>query len=435
MLIFYLLSFALIANGIYQLIKYFLIISTTNSITPSFEIASQTNHKIIVLVPVLHEEKTIEYLLKNLSNQNYPKEWFDVYIITTQREYNIETILPNTIDVLNFICSKSEFSEINLNTIHYPHNNSFKSDQLNFAFNYIRDKSDVKEISEYYFLILDADGQLKPDSLKTFNNSIEFGLELYQQVYLRFKNIYEINNPLMESAAFLQSFYAFSSELPMYTNRFFPIRLKHFMGHGFLIKGSYLIKINGFPEMLEDLRLGRLSSFLKDKVKLIPDYGIVENAKKLSIYLKQISVWFFGSALFLQDYKQACIIRKSKLITFSDLKLIIYGFFKCSRWLNEGLLHLVGLIYSIILGSLPIFTLFLFSLLINSAIPAFLASQNLKILWQKKSSRVANLKINMRGVLFSPILYIISFLGLYLGLFRLLKFHFNNKLYLPKTIR
>lgn len=435
MTVLYLLVFILISNGIYQLVKYSLTVSNVAIENKAIKCSALKSNKLIIIVPVLHEEKTIEQLLEDLLNQDYPCDCYEVIVVTTQREYLNSSVIPNTIDLLNDLILNKKFSELNLKVIHYPEILSYKSDQLNLAFNEVKARYGTILTSNCYFLILDSDARMKSNSLKTFNDSIETGFEFYQQVYLRFKNIYSLKNALMESASFLQSFYAISSEIPMYTGKYFPLRLRHFMGHGLLIKGSFLLRIKGFPGMLEDIRLGRLSSFLNEKVKLIPEFGIVENAKNLLVYLQQISVWFFGCTLFVQDFKHALTIRKNKSLTFIDSLLLIYGFFKCSRWLNEGLFHLIGLTLSINLNSVSLCSLFILSLLINSTIPAYFASRDLKKFWQEGGTKNENRKIMLRSILVSPMLYILNSIGLYYGLYNWFVFTWKNEILLPKTER
>lgn len=68
-IILYVLGILLAFNGAYQLIKYLIVIS---EIKKKFFIGkikdnSEDLHKILVFVPVLHEEKIIEKFLTNFS--------------------------------------------------------------------------------------------------------------------------------------------------------------------------------------------------------------------------------------------------------------------------------------------------------------------------------------------------------------------------------
>ncbi|MEK7497620.1 MAG: hypothetical protein AAB656_01740, partial [Patescibacteria group bacterium] len=284
--ILYIVGFLLFLNGAYQLAKYLIVIS---EIKKKFFIDKAKSHpekphKIFILVPVLHEEKNVEKFLADLSCQDYPKDCYEVYIITTEREL-LGNTKPNTVDILKQIISEKKFSELQLTRIHYPGTHGFKTHQLDFAFNQILKNIGDAAVSQSFYLFLDADSEVDVNTLRRFNDSIEDGTEIYQQPLLWFKNIDALKSPLMQSFAFLQSFFSVSYEIPMFTGRFFPWRLKYFVGHGLLVRGSFLIRVGGFPGIIEDVRLGRLSSFLNIKAKLVPGFGIVETAKSFSTYL------------------------------------------------------------------------------------------------------------------------------------------------------
>ena len=437
-IILYIIGFLLFFHGVYQLTKYLIVIPEIkkNFFKTIFTTKNylENTHKLLVLVPVLHEEKTIEKFLTDLSLQNYLEDFYEVYVITTQKEY-LENIEPNTIDILKRIISENKFPKLRLTTIHYPDAKGFKTHQLDFALNQIHKNIGDIAVSESFFVFLDADSEVDVNTLARFNSSIENGTEIYQQPLFWFKNIDTLKSPLMHSFAFLQSFFSISYEIPMFIGRFFPWRLKYFVGHGLCIKGSFLIRVGGFPDIIEDVRLGRLSSFLNIKTKLVPGFGIVETAKSLSVYIKQSSIWFFGCGLFISDYLFARSLRKTKSATVKDFVLISYGFFKAFRWLNKGLFHLAGLIFSLAYMSIPLFVLFASSLLLNSTIPVFLVSKDFKEIWQKKLNNRNGAIMLFRSVLFSPILYMLNFVGLYYGLYKLLKFYLWGQITLPKTER
>ena len=61
----YIVGFLLLFHGVYQLVKYLVVISEVKKKfhTISAQIAIRKAHRFFVLVPVLHEEKTIERFL------------------------------------------------------------------------------------------------------------------------------------------------------------------------------------------------------------------------------------------------------------------------------------------------------------------------------------------------------------------------------------
>lgn len=429
----YVIGLFLFINGVYQLVKY-LIISSRLKKRRSISPHSNDKKKIFILIPVLHEEKTIEKFLSNLSTQDYPKEFFEVYIITTEKEY-LNKVKPNTIDIINHLKLEQKISKLQLNIIHYPKIDGFKSHQLSYAFQQIRSIYCDSIIADSYFLFLDADSIVDTRIISRFNNTIDNSIEIYQQPLLWFKNIKDLKSPIMQSFAFQQSFFSISYEIPMFTEIFFPWRLKYFVGHGLCVKGSFLLRLGGVPDIIEDVRLGRISSFLNTNVKLVPDFGIVESAKNFFVYIKQSSVWFFGCGLFISDYVHTLSLRKNKVISIRDIILISYGFFKAFRWLNKGLLHLIGLILAPVYSFSLLFALFLLSLLINSSVPVLLVAKDFRQVWQNQLTTRESLSKLFNAIIFSPILYMFNFIGLYYGLFKLITFYLWGKIILPKTDR
>ncbi len=421
----------MLIHGVYQITKY-LIIYLEIKRCQATHTHTNDKKKFFVLIPVLHEEKTIDRLLDDLSKQDYPNDLFDVYIITTEKEY-LSKIRPNTIDILNKL--KLGQKETINHVIHYPKIDGFKTDQLGYAFQKIRSVHGDNSITNSYFLFLDADSSLDSETISRFNNTLDDKTEIYQQPLLWFRNIEKLKDPLMQSFSFQQSFFSISYEIPMFTERFLPWRLKYFVGHGLCMKGSFLLRVGGFPDTIEDVRFGRISSFLGAKVKLVSGFGLVETARNFPIYIKQSSVWFFGCGLFIYDYIHAISLRKNKTIRIIDVILLTYGFFKAFRWLNKGLLHLIGLILSIFYSSPLLFILFFLSLLTNSSIPVLLVAKNFKSTWQIQLTTHERSGKLFNAIIFAPILYMFNFIGLYYGLLKLIKFYLWGKVILSKTIR
>jgi len=310
----------------------------------------------------------------------------------------------------------------------------FKADQLRFAFEQVRKKIGDLEISNSFFLLLDADSSISSDIVSRFNEQIEDDIDFYQQPLRWFKNINQIKSPLMQSFSFLQSFFSISYEIPMFIDKFFPFRLKYLIGNGLLIKGSFLLKNNNFPPIIEDVRLGRATSFLKLRIKLVPNFIITETAKNFPIQIKQSSVWFFGCGLFVSDYMHLTRFYRKKQL--SDLIFLLYGFFKAFRWMNKGLIHLLGIILSVMVINIPLVMIYMISLAINSIIPVMLIwhdfTDRLQLIVKDKDKL---LKIKFRSIIFSPFMFMFNFIGSYIGLLRLIKFYLWKKVSLPKTER
>ncbi len=425
-------AYFFIAHGLYQLVKYHIVATEikSNSLKPLD--LNLPLHRFCILAPILHEEKNIENFLENLLAQNYPKEFYDIYFISSEKEY-LNNIRPNTIDILEKLKSDDRFRSLNLHHLHSPKLEGFKADQLSFAFETIY-KSQPKQANHFYFLSLDTDSEVSSDTLSRFNEAIEDGIEIYQQPLVWFKNITVLHSHLMQSFGFMQTFFSLSYETPMFVGRFFSWRLKYLVGHGLCIKGSYLIKLHGFPKIIEDVRIGRLSSFLNSKIKVVKSLGNVEIAKNYGVYLKQSAIWFFGCGLFYSDFVHALSLRENKIPTIRDLVLLGYGFFKAVRWLNKGLIHLIGLVLAIILRNHALLLFFLISLLLNSTIPVLAVAKDFRKRFLDTSVS-KQFSIIILSALLAPIFYLINFIGLYMGVHKLLKFYIWGQAILPKTER
>lgn len=431
------LGILLLINGIYRIIKYFLV----RKYIPYFlsddvhEIKEVDFNKIFVLAPVLHEEDTIESFLIDILNQDFPKDKYELCIVTTQKEFKKDLKSKNTIDIINDLLEDDKFSDLNINVYHYPNSYGFKSNQLNFAFNSILKEHEEENVRDSFFLLLDVDSKVDRLTLSRFNNSIESEVQIYQQPLVWFKNFNDLSNFLMKSFSFLQTFFSVSYEIPMFKEMFFSKRLKYFVGHGLFLKGSFILDIGGFPDIIEDIRMGRLSSFLDCKVRLVPGFGSVETAKNFFVHVKQASVWFFGCSLLIKDYLLSRSLRDKEKISYRDMILIFYGFLKEFRWLNESLFHFLGLIVSLILNLKFIFILFFLSLVLNSVIPAAFIAKDFKMFWKTQSSKNNFLSL-IQILFFSPVFYLISFVGPYFGLLKVIKFYlWDRKIVLPKTER
>lgn len=432
----YIVAIFFLVHGAYQLGKYFIISSYIKN-KFSKDLATGKVEKlnyIFILAPVLHEEKTIRKFLTDLLHQDYPKDKYSVCIISTEKEY-IKPTFPNTIEIIDEIKKDLQFDELKILHLHYPEKSGYKAHQLNFAFSSLKKELGNEALKDSFFFSLDADSEVDRDTLLRLNSTIEDGIDVYQQPLLWFKNINAIKSSIMQSFSFTQSFFSISYEIPMFIGRFFPLRLKYFVGHGLCVRGSFLDKVGGYPSIIEDVRLGRLSSFLNTKVKLIPSFGVVETAKNISIYVKQSSIWFFGCGLFVSDYINAKKM-KGGFITIRDLIMVLYGFFKAFRWLNKGLFHLVGIILSVLYLNTPLIILFVSSLLLNSSMPVLCVYFDFKTLIQEKIGNKNKVRmIVFRSIIFSAIIYMFNFIGLYYGLGKLLNYHIWGKIRLQKTER
>ena len=421
-----------ILNGLYQLFKYYYVFNYFLKHKPN---SSNILKRIIIVTPVLSEEKNIEKYLDNLLELEYQGGEFGVRIVTTEKELSISNNKQtNTITILDELLKSGKYKKIDLQIIHYPKVIGVKRDQLNYAFDVMTKESGEKFMDETYFLFLDVDSII--DKRILYNFSIEFvdDINIYQQPLIWFKNFEEIKGKLMSGFAFLQTFFSISYEIPMFNKSFFPLRLKYAVGHGLCLKGKYLRKIGGFPELIEDVRIGRISSFLDEDTRVVSGFGNVEVAKNFLVYIKQLSVWFFGCGLFVEDFKTVKNIRNDKRVYLRDFVKIIYGYFKAFRWLNKGLIHLLFIVIIFFYFNSTLLILISISFLLNIFLPVILFLINFRDYWEK-GSFFSKIKTILSVLMYSVIVYMFSFIGLYYGLYKIVRYKISGEIFLPKTDR
>jgi len=403
---------------------------------------------IFILAPVLKEEQTIVPFLENLSRLDYNPIKYEVIIITTEKEYyyqNQKNSKKTTIERVDEYLSEKQLP--NFRRIHYPFTYGHKTDQLNYAINILKKEVPVTIFNNAFFCIYDADSLIHKESLKIFANSLKenyFGdYYVFQQPHLWLKNFNELpqnfNGYLMKSFALLHTYYVISYEIPMLNREYnkFPYQMKYCMGHGLFVKGDLLEKIKGFPSLIEDTRLGHVCSFLKINIKALPVFGVVDVTKNFKSLIKQISVWFTGEALVLKDFSMARVIKK-EVNLLDAFFMLFYKILKNLGWMNEGLLFITGISIGIFLKNILIISLYFLILLINVWGPMFLLLNKTNWLLEPYELSVKEVTVKEKLILLitSVVIFCFSFLGPYLGVFRLVKFSISKKpLILPKTER
>ena len=438
MLYLYVLGILLNINAFFLLVKFFI---SKKFIRENFPIYSKRKFKenknhFIILSPVLHEEKTILKYLEQLEKLDYDSKRYTIYIITTEKEY-LDGRQENTITILNRYLKQSEAK--NTHVIHYPKKDGFKAEQLNYAYRKLLTILPNDFINNSIIILFDADSVIHPETLKIIDDVIQEDIDVYQMPTLWFKNINHlpknINGYLMQGFALNQTYHAIAYEIPMLESWFVPWRARYFMGHGLSIKGRLINKLSGFPDKIEDTRMGRVCSFLNIKSKVIPIFGVVEVAKSFPILINQISVWFFGASFVFQDYFFA---KKTKVsIPFRRMiTVIIYVFFKNFRWLNKGLLHVIGIVASIICSDYLLFSIFILSYISSTVFPSLIITKNAGWLLEPYQLQpIEGVKNKSFSVIGASFIYILSFIGPYLGLYKKIKAIIWKTIYLPKTKR
>lgn len=397
--------------------------------------------KIFILAPVLHEQATVIPFLKQLSELDYDRTKHEVVVITTERELvNLGSQRSTAELVDDFLLT---VSPKNFWRIHYPDPWGNKADQLNFAFQEIRKHLSEKELETTFFCIYDADSLVPTQSLRILASAYLHDKEtgVFQQPHLWLKNYDHLpNSPtgwLMRAFCLLHTFYALSYELNMIRRPYrFPYQMKYCMGHGLYVKASVLEKSNGFPDVVEDQRLGFRCSLLKIKISLLPVFGVVQAATGLTQWIKQTSVWFVGSFLVIGDFRKVESMISAKNYPYA-IWIVVHRIAKNLLWTNYGLWFVMSLLVGIMTSNDLILGMAMMIVVIKMWLPSVIVLKNANYLLAPYGIAIQNGFLpNLPVVLTTPFLFSLSFLGPYLGVARLLGSKISGAtLLLPKTAR
>lgn len=122
------------------------------------ELTAKKNHKYAVLVSARNEESVIGDLLRSISNQDYPKELIDVYVIA-------DNCTDNTAGVARRASAKV-FTRFNDEEVG-------KGYALDYGLKRILPKND--ELGYEAFFVFDADNVLDPNYFKEMNKTFDNG--------------------------------------------------------------------------------------------------------------------------------------------------------------------------------------------------------------------------------------------------------------------
>jgi len=423
------------------LINSFKIYYSTSYIKKQYKLLA--DHKpsvfpdIFILMPVLRESKVIKSSLENLSKLKYPKEKLRIIVITTEREYELVSHGPDTIQIaktkIDFLNEKLG-RELFLN-VHYSHKVGIKSDQLNYALKVLSERFPASFKDDTYIGTYDADSSIQQDVLKLLvaDGSINGWADAYQQPTL-YTNNHPDENFLAGSFSLLQTSFAFYHENYNFITQsllfrrknpsFFLKKMRYCIGHGLFVKWSALKEIGLFPTPIEDTRLGHIFSYLDKEIRILPSFDIVGTTPKALRRIKQASVWFIGEGYFWKDRQIAKNVRPIPFV--QSLWLGIYKFYRNAVWMLRGEMFLVIFFLSLYkIGTAAFLLPFIYLI-----IPVLVMLCGIK-----DRIKIGRMKI-LISLLLSPIEFLFMSLGPLWGFIKTFILRSENKTFLfPKTER
>ncbi|MDC3072391.1 glycosyltransferase family 2 protein [Prochlorococcus sp. AH-716-O10] len=294
---------------------------------------SQNNEKIIsddklpaldILVAARDEENVIERLVERLFNLDYPTNKLNIYIIDDGSSDNTPLILERL---------SKEFDKLKIIT-RSANAGGGKSGALNYALKFTHGE---------WLLILDADAQLKNDTLPRLFRFVYEGS--WSAVQLR-KSVINVSKNFLTTCQSMEM----AMDAIFQYGRLSVAGVSELRGNGQLINKEVLLKCGSFNEdtVTDDLDLSLRLLLSKSKIGILWDPPVMEEAvENISALFSQRQRWAEGGLQRFFDYGEQLFSKKIDLIQKFDLTF----FFLLQYALP--IISLIDLILSIALTESP----------------------------------------------------------------------------------
>jgi len=279
-----------------------------------------------ILVAARDEENVIARLVDRLFNLDYPIAKLNIFIIDDGSS-------DKTPLILNRLSKEFE----NLKVISRPPDaGGGKSGALNYALKFTKGE---------WLLILDADAQLKKDSLKRLFNFVQQGS--WSAVQLR-KSVTNVSKNFLTSCQSMEM----AMDAIFQYGRLYVAGVSELRGNGQLIKKDTLLRCGLFNEdtVTDDLDLSLRLLLAKSRIGILWDPPVMEEAvENISALFSQRQRWAEGGLQRFFDYGDQLFTKKINFLQKFDL---IYFFI-----LQYALpiISLLDLILSFVLLESPIY--------------------------------------------------------------------------------
>ena len=268
-------------------------------------VPSQSNEKIIsndklpaldILVAARDEENVIERLVERLFNLDYPINKLNIYIIDDGSSDKTPLILERL---------SKEFDKLKIIT-RSENAGGGKSGALNYALKFTHGE---------WLLILDADAQLKNDTLPRLFRFVYEGS--WSAVQLR-KSVINVSKNFLTTCQSMEM----AMDAIFQYGRLSVAGVSELRGNGQLINKEVLLKCGSFNEdtVTDDLDLSLRLLLSKSKIGILWDPPVMEEAvENISALFSQRQRWAEGGLQRFFDYGEQLFSKKIELIQKFDL--------------------------------------------------------------------------------------------------------------------
>lgn len=283
-----------------------------------------------IVIPVYNESVIIQQTIQHMLRFKYPASNFRIIIVGSRDE-----------DTIDFLHSTHKIYPKNV--IFLKSEKSGKSNQLNYALNYIENSLPN---DNSYFLAYDADSSPDLNSLSCIEQSImdnNWPIALQESTlyvknynhlgwYARIESIYQVHRVLVyEIFGQLRS-----KQSTTYT---------YMVGHGMVIKLDFLTHIHGFSVPFDDVHMGQKLRLLGIPIVPVQSLDVADTAISFKEVVRQSGGWLLGGIIHSELKK---IISSGQDDMLQKYWPIIYikGVFDTLSWFTDGFIVLVIMILS-----------------------------------------------------------------------------------------
>lgn len=309
---------------------------------------SSTVKRIILFIPLLHEEKNFSVLVKRFGTIVNKFSFVTVVLVTTERERM--NCFKNSLDTVE-MAKKFKFK--NFFHLHYPSLNKTLAPQINFAVRQIWDKiSDQKK--DVFFGFYNADSHVSPRTINCLLKEVSENSEVsvfqqsscFTENYSEFSGFFKL---LTATNAIRQSSWTFFHEIPRYLkNKINIFSLAHCVTHGLFVRADTFFGLGGFPEdsFGEDLYFGFIVRSMGYKILPLAQLENSKSPTKTSSLFRQKYTWFFGVLGYVfYWYRVIKKFNKTNKINYCLLfSQTFWGILDALGWLISGPCWLVFLL-------------------------------------------------------------------------------------------
>jgi cellulose synthase/poly-beta-1,6-N-acetylglucosamine synthase-like glycosyltransferase len=315
-ILFYVIDYFIVFYGLYFLLTGLFAFKKSNKIK-----RYKAKYKIAVLIAARNEEKVIGHLVKSLTNQKYPKELFDIFVIPNNCTDNTEEVAINA----------------GAKIIECSDNVKSKGEVLKYSFKYMQEFFPDYEA----YCVFDADNIVHYNFLQRMNDALSSGYEVAQ-------GNRDTKNPT-------DSWISSSYFLFYLTQNFFFNRARtniglssSINGTGFLVSKAILEK-HGFETctLTEDIEFAGLCAQNDVKIAFVEDAITYDEQPTGFVQSwKQRTRWTMGAMQCMYKYSKDLFITgvKNRRLECIDMSLFylapVVQIFTC---LVIGLYLLIGL--------------------------------------------------------------------------------------------